>query len=925
MKKFTDIMFSFKTTLILLSLLAIGAGVATFIENDYGTSTARVLVYNNTWYEIVFVLALTNLFGIIYKYKMWKHKGRFILHTSFSIIMLGACITRYVGYEGIMHIREGETTNKMISLDPYLQVTIKQKDKTFYKEYQMEFSAIGNNSFSHDISFSDKILNVKLNDFMYAKKGKADMTILTVDATLNGKTQTTKLPGKRGIKGVKKVLDFGDTLVTLVYGSKELTLPFSIHLNDFQLERYPGSMSPASYASEVTVIKTDEKPYDYRIFMNHTLKEGNFLFFQSSFDRDEKGTVLSVNNDPGKWPTYLGYFLLSLGFMMNIFDKKSRFAKLTKYVNGKNIAFSLLALLLTFTSGDLQAAETTASPTVTSSTNLELTQKETVKSYMKEFKEGSLKVATKFSRLSTQSSAGRMKPMAALDKEIVNKLSGRDSLFSLNYNQVVLGMLSRPEIWRTVKMIKIKTPRLKKLLGVDVKSKYISFADVFKDGKYLLQKETQDASMKSPNLRGTFEKDIIAVDERLNIAYMVYNGNMFNMFPQENSSDENHKWYAPLDAFNMFKGENQKAVKSLINGFISNLADGRYDESYKYLLLIDQYQQKIGAGVVLSETSIDREIFLDKLDIFFKLTIAYMIFGTIILFTAFLLIFNPKINAIKVTKVFTVIAVSLFALHTFGMGLRWIVAGHAPWTNTYESMLYISWSSMFAAVVFFRKSLLALSSAIIMAGIFMFTAHLTGVDPQITNLVPVLNSYWLTIHVSILTSSYGFFGLSAFISFMALVLFVFRTNERKHFDEIIRHISAINEIALILGITLITIGNFLGGIWANESWGRYWGWDPKETWTYVSIIVYAIVIHLRFIKPLNNPFTLAAASVIAFSTIIMTYVGVNFYLSGMHSYAAGDPLPIPTWTYYTVAAIIITIVLAYRNKDLRDEICYNKK
>ncbi|XPV53837.1 MAG: cytochrome c biogenesis protein ResB [Halarcobacter ebronensis] len=196
MKQLTDVLFSFKTTLTLLAILAIGAGVATFIENDFGTSSARVLVYNHFWYEAVLVLTTVNLAGIIYKYKMWKHKPRFIFHLSFVVILIGAAVTRYVGYEGIMQIREGQIQNRMISLEPYLQVKIKQKDATYYKEYPMEFTALGSNDFSHSISFDNKELTVDFNNYMYAKKGKNDMGILTVDVSLNGETKTVKLPGK---------------------------------------------------------------------------------------------------------------------------------------------------------------------------------------------------------------------------------------------------------------------------------------------------------------------------------------------------------------------------------------------------------------------------------------------------------------------------------------------------------------------------------------------------------------------------------------------------------------------------------------------------------------------------------------------------------------------------------------------------------
>jgi ABC-type transport system involved in cytochrome c biogenesis permease subunit len=203
-----------------------------------------------------------------------------------------------------------------------------------------------------------------------------------------------------------------------------------------------------------------------------------------------------------------------------------------------------------------------------------------------------------------------------------------------------------------------------------------------------------------------------------------------------------------------------------------------------------------------------------------------------------------------------------------------------------------------------------------MAGIFMFTAHLSGIDPQITNLVPVLKSYWLTIHVSIITGSYGFLGLGAMLGFMSMLLFIFRDPKKPNIDNTINQITAINEAALIIGIAMLVVGNFIGGVWANESWGRYWGWDPKETWAWVSIIVYAFVIHLRLVPKWNTPFILSATSTVAFFSILMTYFGVNFYLSGMHSYATGDPVPIPMWVYISTSTVFIVIALASRKRDL---------
>ncbi len=912
--KLINVLFSFKTTLILLALLAIGAGVATFIENDFGTSSARVLVYNNLWYETVLVLTTINLIGIIFKYKMWKSKARFIFHSSFVIILIGAGITRYVGYEGIMQIPEGQTENKMLSLEPYLQVTITDGNQVYYQEYQKEFTSLLSslNNFSHVIHFGDKSLEVNYKDYMFVKKNGGKMGLTTVEVNLNGEKQEIRLPGMRGQAPIPRDLQFGDIKVTLGYGSKIIDLPFSIKLNDFQLDRYPGSMSPSSYASEVTVIKEDGKSYDYRIFMNRTLNEGNFLFFQSSYFPDETGTILSVNNDPGKWPTYLGYFLLTLGLLMNFFDKKSRFWKLTKFVSGKNLASIAIVIACAFSTVSLNAAEN--QPEVDATT-------QTV-DYLNKLKDESLQTADKFGHLVVQSNGGRMKPLATLDREIIQKLSGKASFLGMTADQLILGMLSKPDVWKDVKMIKIQTPKLKKFLGVDVNEKYIAFSEVFRNGEYLLAAEAEKALQTKPIERGTYEKDIIKLDEKLNIMYSVFNGSLLNIFPKvkdTTAQDDNSKWYSPLEAMQTFTGQNQAAVETITRGFVNAIVEGKWEDADNFINMISLYQEKVGADVMLSKSKIDAEILFNKIDIFFKLTLAYVLLGFVMLVVAFIVIFKPEFKPKKITTSFFVILAILFALQTFGMGYRWVLSGHAPWSNIYETLVYISWSAVFAGVIFFRKSLLALSAAVIIAGIFMFTAHLTDVDPQITNLVPVLKSYWLTIHVSILTASYGFFGLGAILGFLTLIMFIFRKN-RPHLDDIIKHVTAINEIALIIGLAAITVGNFLGGVWANESWGRYWGWDPKETWAYVSIVVYAFVIHLRFVKSLNTPFVFATASVLAFSSILMTYLGVNFYLSGMHSYATGDPVPIPVWAYVTVSLVIITILLAIRNKDLKETI-----
>jgi cytochrome c-type biogenesis protein CcsB len=906
MNKLKNILFSLHLTLICFVLLGIGAGVGTIIENDYGSSTARVLIYNSVWYEFVMILIIVNLIGIMVIRKMYKTRAKFIFHSAFIVILIGAGITRYFGYEGIMHIRELEKTNKMISLEPYLQVSIYDKNKVYYKEYQKELSALGN-KLDYKIDFADKQLRIKYNDYMYAKKGKADMGILKVDVSIGEKSYFIKLVGKRGMQGVGKDLDFGGTKVHIEYGSKSLTLPFSIKLDDFVLNRYPGSMSPSSYSSYVSLIdEVDNVKFDYHIFMNHILHYKSYQFFQSSYDQDEKGTILSVNNDPGKWPTYFGYFMLLIGLIMNLFDKKSRFAKLTRYLKQINVAV-VISILFVFSSINAIADTNMQMPDI---------DKQELSKYLIKFQKESLQTAEEFGHLVVQAQ-GRMKPVNSLNLELLHKISGKNSLFGMNADQIILGMITNPQMWRSVKMIKIKTPKLKQELGIKKEDKFISFSDTFDENeKYKLEELVNEANKIAPRKRGTFEKDIIRVDERLNIIYMIYYGNLFNIYPYKDIDNMNNKWLNPINAMEKLKGKTQEFIELTTRGFISSVANEDYNMSKLYIGYIKTYQEKVGHKMMLSDSMIENEILFNKINLFPKITLAYVLSGILLFILSFIAVFKTNFITTKKVNIIFIYLASLFALHTFGMAVRWYLSGHAPWSNVYESLLYISWSSMFAGIIFFRKSLMALSATVVIAGIFMFVAHLSDNDPQITTLVPVLKSYWLTIHVSIITGSYGFLGIGAILGFMALILFIFRNENNTNIDKNIYHIVAISEVALIIGLSMLTVGNFLGGVWANESWGRYWGWDAKETWAYVSIVVYAFILHLRLIKSFDRPFIFASASLLAFASILMTYFGVNYYLSGMHSYATGDPVPVPTWAYVVIGMIFIVISIAWKKRDL---------
>lgn len=254
----------------------------------------------------------------------------------------------------------------------------------------------------------------------------------------------------------------------------------------------------------------------------------------------------------------------------------------------------------------------------------------------------------------------------------------------------------------------------------------------------------------------------------------------------------------------------------------------------------------------------------------------------------------------------------LFLLHTLGLAARWYISGHAPWSDAYESMIYVSWATMGIGVCFAGRSPISFASTAFVTAMMLMVAHWNWLDPSIGTLQPVLNSYWLMIHVAVIVASYGPFFLGAILGGIVLTLFIVRhkSNEEK-INGIIKELTIVNELSLTVGLILLTIGNFLGGQWANESWGRYWGWDPKETWALVSIMVYTLAIHLRLVKGLRGVWVFNFFSLVAIASIIMTYFGVNFYLSGLHSYASGEKVVTPSFVYYSVVIVSLLGVVSY--------------
>lgn len=919
---FKKFFFSFYTTLILFFFYALSCAVATFVENDFGTPVAKALVYNALWFDILHLLLLINLIGIIFVYKLFSNKKfpSLLLHCAFIVILIGAGITRYFGLEGGMHIREGESSNILVTRDEFIALMLYNDEGkvTQYRQFDVNFNPLFQNSFKQDVQIGDKIVNLELKKYNKAED-KDSSPIIEMSVSFNGdKKEILLVPNYSNANVIPFRL--GGEIFALNWGPNEITLPFSLELKDFILERYAGSMSPSSYMSVIDVID-EENSFEYAIFMNNVLDYGGYRFFQSSYDQDELGTILSVNKDPGKIPTYIGYAMLIIGFLWVIFSKKSRFYKLSNYLKNQKHLLLIFALLLAFQSPSFaENNQTQAQVQDQFQTSTEI-QNDEILDLVKKLKKSSKEHSNFFGSLLVQDFGGRIKPMDTLAMDFIHKITGKDGFFGLNYNQIFIGMIIYPDKFRKLKMIPVQTPRLREILGLSKNEKYIAFDDVLEGNFYKLENFVGEANRKKPALRDKFDKDVLAVDEKINSAFYVYSGEVFRVFPDP--SGATNTWYTPSNEL-PFDEEGVKSVRNLLSGYFfsfnNGLESGDFSNANSALENIKKFQNYYGKELLISDTRVHLEIFLNHYKIFENLTFVYLILGILLFAIVFYEILQNKKSLALIKKgLYYLIALGVF-FHTLALIFRWYVGDHAPWSNAYESMVYIAWTCGICGVIFFRKSFLALCTASILAGTSLFVAHLGSMDPQITNLVPVLKSYWLNIHVSIITASYGFLALCFLLGIFSLVLFILRSPKRMQIDQSLLNIHCISEMAMILGLALLTIGNFLGGVWANESWGRYWGWDSKETWALISIVVYAFVLHLRFIPRFNNPYTFSSASVIAFYSILMTYFGVNFYLSGLHSYAAGDPVPIPIFLYFLVAFTLLLIVAAFFKKDLKSPI-----
>ncbi|RNC86461.1 MAG: cytochrome C biogenesis protein [Winogradskyella sp.] len=1087
-KKIANILFSTRLTAVLFIVFAVSMAVGTFLDSPLAgnptdaspTPYSRQLVYNTWWFEAIMVFFVINFVGNIFRFRLWRKEkwATLTLHLSFIFILVGAFITRYIGYEGAMAIREGATESQMLSLKTYIKGRIigdfeingQLVQRNFERE--VDFSPRLDNDFSETYMYGETPVTFTLKEFIqgaekdivpsdtgekylkiveagggkphnhFLKEGetqsihnilftlnkyqegainitdtdeglfinspydgeyltmatmsqgtlvkdslqrlalrsryiieslqmvfpkpvvkgefavvkksqllKNDEDGIILDVTANGETKEVGLIGGQGSYNGFEDVNVGGLDISVQYGSKVIELPFSVKLNDFIAEKYPGTENQySSFESKVTVVDQEQGDFDYHIYMNNILDHRGYRFFQSGFDPDERGTILSVNHDMwGTYITYTGYMLLYFGLLAIMFAKHTRFDELRQQLKRlkKKKAKMLTSLLLLFTISSFGQQH---SANDGHNHGLEISKAQidsilraniTPKSH-----------SDKFAEVVIQDVTGRMMPMHTFASQILRKLSKSDTYEEFDATQVLLSMQESPQLWSNTPLIYLRpmeADSIRSIIGVDKSVKHARFVDFFTEsGFYKLEPYLEEAYRAT--IPTAHQKKFRETNDRVRLLFSMIEGNSLKLFPVPN--DEGNDWISS-DEYRL--GNYKSKIKdSLYGNFINNgfsaylltlnqgKSTGDFSQAEALLKGFKKSQTKYGAEVMLSDQKIKAEIAYNKYDIFKKLFSWYMYAGTLLFIVLIVQIFkyNSKLIA-NLVKGLIAIIILLFILHTGGLILRWYLSGHAPWSDAYESIIYVSWSVMLFGILLSRgknksnsaglgstiasamipiygvfqkdSSHLTLAASAFITSMMLMIAHWNWMDPAIANLQPVLNSYWLMIHVAVIVASYGPFALGMILGLVALLLMIFTTKSNKNrMSYHIKELTIINELALTVGLVMLTIGNFLGGMWANESWGRYWGWDPKETWALISIMVYAFVIHMRLIPGLRSKWLYSLMSVLAFASVLMTYFGVNFYLAGLHSYASGDQILSLQFIVIALAIIAIISVFAYR-------------
>lgn len=732
--------------LLYVALLVVMAA-ATVIENSRGTGYAHTVIYGSWWFTLLW--ALLAAVGIAYMLqRKVRHAGTWLLHGALLVILGGALLTHLTATRGMMHLREGETSNAYV---------------------------------------------------LAADDGQAMRTA---------------------------------------------TLPFSLTLHQFQTTYHDGTAAAADYASLFTVTDGSVK-HEGRVSMNHIFSYRSYRFYQQSYDADGHGTVLAVNSDPwGIAVTYVGYALLFAALLFMLFDPRGQYRQVLRSPLLRKGA--LMVLLLFGAASDLKA-QTDVPPTVPRAT------------------------ADKLGRLCMLYN-DRICPVQTYALDLCTKVYGARSYKGLTAEQVLAGWLFYGDAWTAEPFISVKGRALRQQTRLEA---HTSMAGLFVMGQYTL------AQLVEEYYRGNTDKlhkQAADVDSKLMLLMELRQGLSLRLLPYTTPRGVT-TWYAPTDSLPKYIGAQQALyIHQVFLLMAEDVSAGRWSRVDEFLDKMSRYQQVYGGTTLPAASCYRAELVLNAVPFATLLFMVNLTLGLLALGYTFCRMTGSRWLTPLRQKRFdrmlaALLGLSLLAL-TAALVLRALVSGNLPLSNGYETMLLLAWFVEVIALLMQHRFRIVTVFGLLLSGFFLLVSHINAMDPAIGQMMPVLNSPLLSIHVSIVMMSYALLSLTFICAVMGLAV---RRYEAP--------LQALSLLFLYPAVAALGMGIFIGAIWANVSWGSYWSWDSKETWALITFMVYAVALHRVSLPALRRPRLYHLFMALAFMVLAMTYFGVNYLLSGMHSYA----------------------------------------
>lgn len=644
------------------------------------------------------------------------------------------------------------------------------------------------------------------------------------------------------------------------HGMKEEKLPFSLCLQKFEAKMHNGTDAVADYSSKFTVLDGKDK-IEGEVSMNHIYSHRSYRFYQSSYDEDGKGSILAINADPYGIPvTYTGYALLFFSLIWMLLDPKGGYRKLLRSPLLKKGA---LVIMLLACLGNVQSSH---AESLSANIQSAVLPKET---------------ANKFGELLILYN-DRICPVQTFALDFCKKIYGARSYHGLTAEQVLSGWLFYGEVWANEPFIKIKGGELKTSMSLpDYAPLNIFFNNEM--GGYTIGQYVQEYY---DGQQDKFHKQVADIDGKIQIIMELRQGMSLKVLPytftKNVKATKDHPfikagtttWFSPVDKLpHAVEHQHALYIKNVFPLLYNDVKAGKISLVNEFFDKMRKYQEISGGNSLPSATQYKAERINNAFPFATILFMVNLTLGFIALFyTIYRMTRKKEVKVLKYALP-SLLVVSFLAL-TFGLALRWIISGNVPMSNGYESMLTVAWFVMLISIALQFRVRMVMVFGFLLSGFFLLVSHINQMDPAIGQMMPVLNSPLLSLHVSVIMMSYALLSLTFICGIMGITL-------RSHGEEL----QALSRVFLYPALTAMGIGIFIGAIWANVSWGTYWSWDSKETWALITFMIYAVVVHTQTIPVFRKPLVYHVYITLAFLSIVMTYFGVNYFLSGMHSYA----------------------------------------